>query len=136
MAKKNIRSKRIQLSFVIKQDPEEEFVLNFLDLLSPSRRANLIMSLLKKYIQSQAKQQSGYIGLYTKLKEEKKQEALAPVEKPEIIPEKTVSLREIGETPRELRPEGKKSKLEEAADFANTFKVARANIKFLNKNRN
>lgn len=136
MAKKNIRSKRIQLSFVIRQDPEEEFVLNFLDLLSPSKRASLVMNLLKKYTQSQAKQQSGYMELYTKLKEEKKQEAPIPEEKLEIIPEKTVVLREIGETPRELRPEEKKSKLEEEEEFSNTFKAARVNIKFLNKNRN
>jgi hypothetical protein len=136
MTKKNIRSKRIQLSFVIKQDPEEEFVLNFLDLLSPSRRAALIMNLLKKYTQSQAKQQSGYIGLYAKLKEERKQEESILVKKPEMMPVKTVVLREMGETPRELRPEEKKSKLEEAEEFANTFRAAKANLKFLNKNRN
>lgn len=136
MAKKNIKSKRIQVSFAIKQDPEEEFVLNFLDLLSPARRASLLMSLLKKYTQSQASQKNGYIGIYAKLKEEKKEEARAPLEKQEMTPEKTVILREMGETPRELRPEEKQNKLKETDEFANTLEVARANIKLLNKNRN
>jgi len=137
MAKKNIKSKRVQISFSIRQDPEEEFVLNFLDLLSPSRRASLIMGLLKKYTQNQTNQKSSYIGIYAKLNEEKMEEELLQRGGPEIMAEKTVILREIGETPRELReirPAEKKSKLEEADEFAKTLKVARANIKLLNKN--
>jgi ribosomal protein L31E len=141
MSKKNIRSKRVQISFMMKKDPEEEFILNFLDSLSPSSRAKLIMDLLKKYVQRQMNKKDESVRIYAKLNDtENKSEFVnimkeVDIEKTDNVPEEDVIIREIGETPKELKPEIERKNLKEDIDFENTLKIARTNIGLLNKSK-
>ena len=138
-----VKSKRIQISFAIKKDPEEELILNLLDSLSPSKRAELIMSLLKKYTNSQLAKENGIVKILTgkgdlvsSIKKEEArpaQKISAPLVEEELSTE--ILTKEIGESPEQFKPEEKSKNPADEEEFEESLRIARKNIGLLNKSK-